>query len=77
MTGAVFTPAQIKEDGGNRVARTSAQVFASQIVTVGDWIAHQAGWHGQLPTPVAVSIAGILVVAASVIMNLGRIRGRG
>lgn len=73
-----FTPEQVREDGQNRVAKTAGQVgVAAAIVTVGEWLAHQVGWGGELPIVVATSMTTILTAAAAWWTNRGRLRGEG
>lgn len=71
-----ITPELVKEDGQSRVAKTAGQVgVASSIVTVAEWFAHQAGWHGELPIVVATALVTLLTAAGSYLTNLRRLRG--
>lgn len=72
----VFTEAQIKEDGQNRVAKTAGQAGAAgALVIVGNWAAHQAGWNGELPIEVGAAMQLLLTTIAGWLTNLRRLRG--
>lgn len=71
-----FTPEVIKADGQARVAKTAGQAGgATALVIVGEWVAHQVGWTGELPTEVFGAFVTILTIAAAWFSNLGRLRG--
>lgn len=71
----VFTPAQVREDGQNRVARTTGQVsIAGALVLVGQWVAQQAGWDGEIPLDVATALTVVLSAAGSWLTNKSRLR---
>lgn len=71
-----FTPEQIKADGQNRVAKTAGQAGgATAVVIVGQWLAQQLGWHGELPTEVFGALVTLLTIVAAWVTNLGRLRG--
>lgn len=71
-----LTPAAIKADGENRVARTAGQSgVATAVVTVGEWVAQQIGWDGSLPTTVAGAFIIILTAAAAMWTNRAKLRG--
>lgn len=73
---ATFTPEVIREDGQNRIARTTAQGGAgAAVVIVGEWLAHEIGWDGELPTAVASAIVVLLGTIAAWWTNRGRLRG--
>jgi hypothetical protein len=72
-----MTPEVIKADGQNRVAKTAGQSgTAGALILVGLWVAHQAGWQGDMPADVIVAWTILLTSAASAVTNLGRLRGR-
>lgn len=61
-----FPPEVIREDGRNRVDRTTGQVTTgAALVTVGEWLAQQLGWDGSVPTVVAGAIVVLIARAAS------------
>lgn len=71
------TPEVVKADGTNRVAKTGSQAGAAgSLVIVGLWLAHQIGWHGEMPEAVVVALTGLLTTAGSVLMNLSKLKGR-
>lgn len=72
-----MTPEVIKADAQNRVARTAGQAGGSLgVVIVGEYFAHQFGWHGTMPNDVALSLAGLLTTVASWWTNRSRLKGR-
>lgn len=72
-----LTPEVIKQDGQNRVAKTAGQVGgASSVVVVGLWVAHQIGWHGDMPPEVVAATIALLTGAAGYLTNLSKLRGR-
>jgi hypothetical protein len=72
-----LTPEVVKQDGQGRVAKTAGQTgSAMAVVTVSEWLAHQAGWHGHLPPNVALAMAVMLTTLAAVATNWSRLKGR-
>lgn len=72
-----FTSEQIREDGRNRVAKTGGQVGGSAaLVVVGQWVAQQLGWHGELPVDVAGALVTLLSIVASWFTNLPKLRAK-
>jgi hypothetical protein len=70
----MFTPEQVAEDGRNRVSRTAGQGgVAAAIVTIGEWVTQQAGWHGSLPTAISAAMIVVLTAASSYLANRRRI----
>lgn len=75
MSPNEITSELIREDAKSRVAKTGGQVGgATALVTVGEWVAGQAGWHGELPVVVAGAMVTLLTIAASYLTNLSRLR---
>lgn len=73
----VFTPAQIRDDGQNRIARTGVQSgVAGAVIVVGLWTAHQLGWHGDMPPEVVVSTGFLLTTAGSWLTNRSKLHGK-
>ncbi len=71
------TPDLIRQDGQNRVASTAGQAgTAGFVVVVGLWVAHQAGWNGDMPAEVVVAVTGLLTSLASVFKNRARLSGQ-
>lgn len=65
----------VREDGQNRIKGTTAQTgAAAAIVTVGSWLAHQAGWHGDLPIDVAGAMVVLLSAGAAWFSNRSRLK---
>lgn len=76
-TDPVFTAEQIKQDGQNRVARTGVQSgVAGAAIVVGLWIAHQAGWRGDMPAEVVAASTFLLTTAGSWASNRSRLNGK-
>lgn len=70
------TPEVVKADGQNRVAKTGGQVGgASSLLVVALWVAHQAGWHGDMPPEVVAAVIALLTGLAAVLTNLSKLRG--
>lgn len=70
------TPAIVKEDGQNRIAKTTGQAgVAGAVVIVASWLAQQVGWDGELPLEVSTSITFLLTSAAAWLTNRRRLRG--
>jgi len=77
MAALEITPEMVRQDGQNRVARTGVQSGAAgAIVIVGLWIAHQAGWNGDMPAEVVASTTFLLTTAGSWLTNRARINGQ-
>jgi hypothetical protein len=78
-TPPVFTPAQIAEDGRNRVGRTGGQnaVAAAVVLIVVEGLKGLGWLHGGISVELGLAYALVLTVGASALMNLGRLRGRG
>lgn len=73
----IFTPEQIRDDGVARVAKTGAQVSLSvAIIGFAQWVAHQAGWHGEMPLDVQGYATVILTTIAGALSNLRRLRAK-
>lgn len=79
MPERLFTPEQIKADGGNRVAKTAGQAgVASAAVTLGAAFLRWRGWlHGELDIIGAGAWITILSAVAAAGTNWGRLRGKG
>lgn len=74
----LFTPEQVKADGQSRVAKTAGQVgVSSAVVAVGLWLAHQAGWHGDMPPEVVGAVTTLLTAGAAFFTNRSKLRGEG
>lgn len=73
----LFTPEQIAEDGKNRVAKTAGQAGVSgAFVVVCLWVAHQLGWHGDMPADVVAASTILLTAGAAMVTNLSRLRAK-
>lgn len=71
-----ITSEVVKEDGKNRVAKTTGQAgVAGAAIVVGLWFAHQAGWHGDMPPDVVISMQILLTSGAAFLTNLSKLRG--
>lgn len=72
----LFTPEQIRQDGQNRIARTGVQSgVAGALIVVGLWVAHQVGWHGEMPAEVVASSGFLLTTLGSWWTNRAKLRG--
>lgn len=72
---ADITPAMVREDGANRIAKTGGQVgVALAVVRIGEWISTQAGWDGELPVDVRDGFVLILGIIGSYLTNRTRLR---
>lgn len=72
---ADFTPAMVREDGANRIAKTAGQSgAATAAVIVGQYAAQRAGWNGELPTEVFGAVATLLTVGAAWVTNRSRLK---
>ena len=76
MPEPVFTTEQIAEDGRNRVARTTGQVTVpAALVVIGEWLAQEVGWDGNLETAVSGAMVVVLTSLAAYLVNRKKITG--
>lgn len=74
----LFTPEQVKQDGQSRVAKTAGQAGVSgAVVALLLWVAHQAGWHGDMPPETVAAATTVLAAAAAWFTNRSKLRGEG
>lgn len=72
----VFTPEMVKADAQTRIAKTAGQAGgATALVVVGQWVAQQIGWSGELPVEVFGALVTLFTIAGAWVTNLGRLRG--
>lgn len=72
-----FTAEQVRDDGGNRVAKTGLQVSGgSALVIVGEWLAQQAGWHSALPPRVNDAMVVLVSIGVAAATNWRRLRAK-
>lgn len=78
MAEPTFTPAQIAEDGRNRVTKTGGQVgIAVPIVGLAQALCQSRGWlHGELDPVVFGYWVAIVTVILAGLTNIGRLRGQ-
>lgn len=71
-----ITPQMVRQDGVSRIARSAGQSGgAGAVIVVGLWVAHQAGWRGDMPAEVVASLTVLLSTVAAWVSNRGRLRG--
>jgi hypothetical protein len=75
-SASVFTPEVMRQDGQNRIARTGVQSgVAGALIVVGLWVAHQAGWRGDMPPEVVAASGFLLTTLGAWFTNRSRLRG--
>lgn len=76
MAEPAFTPAQIKEDAQNRVAKTTGQVGGATALTILEqYVAMRTGMlDHSLPTDVFGALVTVQSIAAAWLTNLSKLR---
>ncbi len=75
----LFTPAQIRDDGQNRVLKTAGQAggLAAPVLVIAVAALHGSGWlHGDLGLELTVAYQAVLTTIFAALTNIGRLRGR-
>lgn len=71
-----ITPEVVREDGVNRIARSSGQFSAAgATVVVGVWLASALGWDGEVPPDVRTALEVLLAIGVAWWTNRHRLRG--